>query len=127
MKRVILAAAAAALVVPTVSACEASKAADDASHKDHKVVYEVTGTVRKASVTYTDGNTSTSQDTEAKVPWRKSIATKGSVIVYQVLAQNMDMGGSGGKISCKITVDGKVEAENTSKGMGAIATCNTQP
>lgn len=90
------------------------------------MTYEVGGTVTKGDITYTDGGTSTTQNNGVKLPWKKKFTAKGSdVLVYQVMAQNATTGG--GKITCRITVDGKVVKTNASTGAASIATCDYTP
>ncbi|SFT45328.1 CD20-like family protein [Actinopolyspora lacussalsi subsp. righensis] len=85
-----------------------------------KVLYEVTGSGGASSITYGKG-TQTSQQTNAELPWSKETGIADSVQFYSLTAQN---GQSGGDITCKITVDGEVLAENTSNGQHAMVTCN---
>lgn len=92
----------------------AIKAVDDESKKEHTVLYEVTSESGTASVTYTkDGNMA--QETAAKTPWKKEIKQTGFNI-SSFSATNSD---KGGKISCKLTIDGKVE--KTAEGAGPFA------
>lgn len=87
---------------------------------DHTVLYEVGGTAKQASITVnTPGGITTIGD--KKLPWNKTYeAFKYSDIAASLIAQNK---GTSGKVTCKITVDGKVVAENTSGGPYGIATC----
>lgn len=89
-----------------------------------EVVYKVIGT-KKAAITYTDGGTKTSQETEAAIPWSKTIKTKSDAIVYQVSAQNGT--GSSKRVKCVILLDGKVVDQNVGKGQFAIASCQYTP
>jgi hypothetical protein len=85
------------------------------------VKYEVTGG-QGADVTYSkNGSGQTSQDNGAKTPWSKTVKIKGdpSLDTYTVLAQNSGTG----EIGCKISVDGKVVNENSSKGQFAVVDC----
>jgi hypothetical protein len=100
-----------------------AKSVDDASKKEHKVVYEVTGTGKALNITYsTDGGSGTAQESSAKLPWKKELTVTGLIPIYQVSAQN-DIGAAG-DITCRITVDGKELQKVTSKGEGAIASCS---
>lgn len=89
-----------------------------------KITYKVAGT-KKASLTYTDGGTKTSQETEANIPWTKTIKSKGDAIVYQISAQNS--GPQSKRVKCTIAVDGKVVDRNVGKGQFAIASCEYTP
>lgn len=85
-----------------------------------QVVYEITGSEGVNSITYGKGG-QTSQNTDAELPWSKKAQASDGVEFYSLSAQN---GQSGGDITCKITVDGKVLAENTSNGQYAVVSCN---
>jgi hypothetical protein len=80
------------------------------------VILEVTGP-KTADTTY-GLNVDQSQENGAKVPWKKTLTTE-DLTVATVVAQNKGKG----KISCKITVDGKVAKTNPSSGEYAVATC----
>lgn len=96
---------------------------DKQANESHTVVYKVTGTSKAASLTYTtDGSTSTEQLAGQKLPWSKTLQIKGLIPVYQVSAQNE--AGQTGTVTCTIEVDGKVVKTATSKGAGAIASCD---
>ena len=94
---------------------------DGAGDKSAKktIVLEVSG-AKKADITY-GLNSDQSQDNGAKVPWKKSLSSGEAMVIATVVAQNK----GSGSISCKITVDGKVVKENTSKGEYAVVTCTT--
>lgn len=106
------------------AAAEASVEAD----RDVTVLYEVTGTSAASSITYStysDGNSGTEQANDQPLPFSKEFTIKaGGTFDYSsfyLLAMNgMD---DTGDISCKITVDGKVVAEQTSTGEYASASC----
>jgi hypothetical protein len=113
---------AAALLVIGTAGCAATTTGEKSGA--HKITYKVTGT-KKASITYTDGGTKTSQDTEAKIPWTKTIKSNGDAIVYQLSAQNSTQASK--RVKCSISVDGKVVDTNIGKGQFAIASCQYQP
>ncbi|MGJ7909027.1 MmpS family transport accessory protein [Actinopolyspora sp. H202] len=85
-----------------------------------KVVYKVTGSGGASSITFGKGG-QTSQNTNAELPWSKTADATEGMEFYALSAQN---GQNGGDITCKITVDGEVLAENTSNGQYAMVTCN---
>jgi hypothetical protein len=92
-------------------------AADKSEAK--KIVIDVTGK-STADVTY-GLNADQSQEQDAKLPWKKSMSSSEAMTIVTVSAQNK----GSGTIGCKITVDGKLAKENTSKGRYAIVTCST--
>lgn len=91
-----------------------------------KVLYEVYGTAKSADLTMQTPN-GTSQQNGLAVPLTDKNGSVG--LAYQmktgefvyVAAQN---NGEYGEISCRITVEGKVIATNTSSGAYAIAQCD---
>ena len=89
----------------------------------HSITFEVTGDgVDTANnITYGVGGNS-SQDNGASLPWKKSSTAQDSFLMVDLVAQSGSDGN--GSISCKITVDGKVLVENTSRGSYAVVTCN---
>lgn len=87
------------------------------------VVYEVTGK-GSASVTYMKEGFSQEQQTSAKLPYRKQLQFKdkiGSFAPISLVAQHVS---GGGDLTCRVTVDGQVVAENTSSGQYAVVTCS---
>lgn len=103
---------------------ESSAAAD----RDVTVLYEVTGTAAASSITYstfTDGNSGSEQATDQPLPFSKEFTIKAGgdfdYASFSIFAMNgMD---DTGDISCKITVDGEVVAEQTATGEYASASC----
>lgn len=91
--------------------------AEDSKAGGKKVVLEVTGP-KSADITYGLG-TDQSQDNGAKLPWKKELTSKETLIIPTVVAQSK----GSGEITCKITVDGKVVKENASSGQFAVVTC----
>jgi hypothetical protein len=99
----------------------ASVAVNKANTTKHTVVYSVTGS-GTADITYdsfTNGNSGTSQDTGAAIPWSKTITGSGIFNVYSLTATLS----SGGTVTCSITVDGKQLASHTSTGQFASVDC----
>lgn len=110
---------AAGIVALGLSGCDAATAGET----EHTVVYKITGTSKKADLTYTtDGATTTEQSTETAVPWTKTLKIKTSLPVYQVSAQNSI--NQKGSLTCVIEVDGKQVKTATAKGEAAIASCD---
>jgi hypothetical protein len=88
----------------------------------HTVVYKITGTGKAATISYTtDGMTSTSSESNVKLPWQKSIELPGgqAIQVVSVIAQ----AGGSGSIHVSIEVDGKVIKEADASGYG-VATAS---
>lgn len=94
----------------------------------NSVVYEVTGDgSTAANITYmtmTGGNMGTEQATAAPLPFTKEVPLEDGgmfdVSTYSLTAQADD---SGTSISCKITVNGEVKAEQTSTGPYSVVSC----
>ncbi|ARC55962.1 Putative membrane protein mmpS5 [Frondihabitans sp. 762G35] len=92
------------------------------------VTYEVTGDGTKAMnvtyLTFNGGGSSQAQATSAPLPFKKVIPIKSDQLfessIFSLVAQADD----GTKISCKITVDGKVIQEQTSTGQYSVVTCS---
>ncbi|HXH36012.1 MAG TPA: MmpS family transport accessory protein [Plantibacter sp.] len=97
--------------------------------RDVTVVYEVTGTSAASSITYatfTDGNSGTEQANDQALPFTKEFTIKAGGTFDYTSFYLMAMNGMDdtGDISCKITVDGEVVAEQTSTGEYASASCS---
>ncbi|MFC3898281.1 MmpS family transport accessory protein [Lentzea rhizosphaerae] len=90
----------------------------------HTVVYEVTGPGGRApEIRFAVEGTNTVEKAEAVgLPWRKelTIPARPGLAVAQVMATN----GQGESISCTITVDGHVVANNTAKGEYTTVSCS---
>jgi len=84
-----------------------------------KVTYEVVGSSAYANNVTWSTQQGQQQDTEASLPWSRIFTTGSGFQSFVVLAQNS----GSGYISCKITVDGKVIASQTSTGQYATVTC----
>ncbi|PZG14794.1 hypothetical protein C1I95_21000 [Micromonospora craterilacus] len=82
-----------------------------------KIVLEVTGP-KTADVTY-GLNADQSQANGAKLPWKKELTSKETIVIPTIVAQSK----GSGKIKCKITIDGEVVKENASEGEFAVVTC----
>jgi hypothetical protein len=98
-----------------------------------KIVYEITSDASHVSATYatfSGGSVGEAQDNSATPPWSKTVTTKSSWVhsfslVGQMSPAAISGGGKDGTtISCKITVNGKVVAQQTSTGQYAAVTCN---
>lgn len=85
------------------------------------VVLEVTGTGDDVSITYSAGESGSAQIEDARLPWRKELTVDGVLKSVSLIATNGIE--SSGEITCKVTADGKVIAEQTSSGGFASASC----
>lgn len=96
------------------------------------VTYTLESDSQSVSATYTtldNGNIGQSQDNQATPPWTKELDVSDSFFKSFTLTGQMNpvLDGSaadGTTITCRITVDDKVVAEQTSTGQYAIVTCN---
>lgn len=96
----------------------AAEAAGSNSDAKKNIVLEVTGPA-KADITYLL-NSDTSQDSDAALPWKKTLSTSEALTIVNLSAQNS----GSGTITCKITMNGKVVKTNKSKGQYAVVTCS---
>lgn len=91
------------------------------------IVYEITGTIPDATVTYSTLDNGTVQSATASgqaLPWTKTLtAKKDGLLDVNVFSVSAVGGMESGDIGCKITVDGKVVSEQTASGQVAVASC----
>jgi len=85
----------------------------------YKVIYKITGTASRASLTYNNEQGGTEQ-TEVAIPWEKQFTVKRGEFLY-ISAQNE---GETGSVTCEIWVDGKKWKSSTSSGAYVIASCD---
>lgn len=100
------------------AACGGGDGGEDAAGT-HTVVYQVTGTAKSGTVSYTTPS-GTSRDSNATLPWHKKFKAKGSNSL-SVNAESRD----GGQIGCSITVDGVQVVTKTSSGEPVLAGCDS--
>lgn len=104
-----------------------AKVVNEVNNEANRVVtihYEVTGTAKEASITYTtigDGNASSNQDQPQTLPWSKDITTKG---LFKGGSLSVTTGAEGGEVACKVVVDGKEAKTAKASGNFATATCD---
>jgi hypothetical protein len=84
------------------------------------VEYEVTGTARAASLTLENDTGGTEQKT-VRIPWSQSYTGFGRGDFVYVSAQNE---GESGGLTCRVTVNGRVEFTSSSTGAYAICTAS---
>ncbi|SFO35918.1 DUF4190 domain-containing protein [Amycolatopsis rubida] len=115
------------LVIAIVWATAFTKAANDVNTEANRSVtvhYEVTGTAKDASITYTtfgDGSTSTNQEKPKSLPWSKDLSTKG---LFKGGSLAVTTGTEGGEVTCKVVVDGKETKTAKASGNFATASCD---
>ena len=93
-----------------------------------EVTYRVTGTTKKASLTYNNAQNGTDQtDVERfgtnslnSQPWTKTFTLRAGAFAY-LAAQN---GQSSGSITAEILINGRLLKSSTSKGQYVIASCS---
>jgi hypothetical protein len=96
------------------------------------VVYTLESDAQAVSATYstlTNGNIGSAQANSVAAPWTQEVQVEDTWIKSFTLVGQMNpvFDGSapdGTTITCRITVDGKVVAEQTSTGQYAAVTCN---
>ncbi|WP_037354624.1 DUF4190 domain-containing protein [Amycolatopsis orientalis] len=115
------------LVICIVWLATAAKVVNDVNNEANRSVtvhYEVTGTAKDASITYTtfgDGSTSTNQEHPQALPWSKDISTKG---LFKGGSLMVTTGTEGGEVTCKVIVDGKEAKTAKASGNFATASCD---
>lgn len=83
------------------------------------VVYEISGPPgATANINYWDADANTHQVNNAPLPWSTTISTTLPSVSANIMAQS-----DGSTISCKITVDGVVRANQNSDGHNAQTFC----
>ena len=102
---------------------------NDAVNKPHSVVYSVEGTIGKADISYysSDGSNNDNQVSTDNValPWSKTIKVKGDLSSFVVTAStHIGMHLKSGKLSCTVSVDGKIVSRDSARGSGNIVTCD---
>ncbi|MGW5311995.1 MmpS family transport accessory protein [Nocardia thailandica] len=92
---------------------------DKEANREVTVSYEVTGT-GTGSVFFSGRNFDVAQETDVTLPWSKTVTMDGLVKIVSLTATG---GEEDGEIGCRITVGGKVIAEQTANGPYASANC----
>ncbi|MEV0854358.1 MmpS family transport accessory protein [Nocardia fluminea] len=83
------------------------------------VSYEAGGS-GTSTVIYTDGSLDVVTESDTALPWSKNVTITGLV---KFVSLSVMSGIDGGTVSCKITVGGKVIAEDQATGQLASASC----
>ena len=83
------------------------------------VVYEVFGPAGStANINYWDAEANTHQVNAAALPWSQTVSTTLPSVSANIMVQ-----GDGGRIGCRITVDGMVREERSSDGVNPQTFC----
>lgn len=83
------------------------------------IIYEVisdSGSLN--NVTWFDENSAMQQDTNVPAPWTLTVNNRSSFVTAGVTAQT-----DGTSVTCRVIVDGEVEAEETATGQFAVVNC----
>jgi hypothetical protein len=121
------------LVLVLVAWAASKGAAKSAASGTVQVVYSVESDAPTVSVTYTTlngGNIGQEQTNNAPPPFAKTMQVENSFLKSFTMTASIDFAldltttPPNYKITCRITVDGKVVAEQTSTGHAAIVTCS---
>lgn len=103
----------------TLSALVAGPALADTG--SHEVVYEIWAESAAQATTinyYEDGNKPESP-ANVPLPWKVTVHNSASDPIYALSAENSDLGA----LSCRITIDGVVRDEQTTRGMHSSVGC----
>ncbi|MDL9938431.1 MmpS family transport accessory protein [Gordonia sp. ABSL1-1] len=95
---------------------------DKESKREVTVVYRVTGNGANASITFTDKDFNIAQETNAKLPWEKTVVITGLGKTASLTVTNDE--NDNAKSTCEILVDGQVRFTQTAAGPYASATCS---
>jgi hypothetical protein len=103
---------------------KAAKEVEDEANREVVIVYEVTGDVPSADITYTvAGETvETHTETVTTLPWTKEATVKG---LFKEGLVRITAGAEGGNVGCRITMDGKEIEKATASGPYATADCDS--
>lgn len=97
--------------------------AAEPSGKGKTVVYEVisdSGSLN--SVTYFDENSAIQQESSPSAPWTKTVKNTSTFVIAGVTAQT-----DGTSVTCRVSIDGEVEDEQTATGQYALVSCTAGP
>lgn len=89
---------------------------------------EATSSATRASVTWNNGEGGTDQESPARMPWSRTITVdperSAGGIYFSVSTYYSGSQSSDTTLTCRLTRDGQVVDEQTSRGMYATASCN---
>lgn len=114
------------LVICIIWTATATKAVSDLNTEANRSVtvhYEVSGTAKDATITYStmSGSDLSTNQEQAKLPWSKDVTAQGLVKGGTL---TVTTGAGGGNATCKVVVDGKESKTATASGQFATASCN---
>ncbi|MEV0299348.1 MmpS family transport accessory protein [Nocardia sp. NPDC050710] len=85
------------------------------------VLYEVTATAGSAhSIAYVGGDNSLQMEVAVVLPWSKRVVNTAATPITGLNVQRNGFG----DITCRITVNGRIKAEQTASGLYAVVNCN---
>ena len=96
---------------------------DKESKSEAVVTYRVKGEGTGVTITYSDKDFNTAQETQASLPWEKNVTLTGFGKTASLTATNDVQASAGTPITCEIVIDGQVKNTQTSKGPAATASC----
>ncbi|GAA1480342.1 hypothetical protein GCM10009624_07820 [Gordonia sinesedis] len=99
----------------------AANEVDKAVNSEVTVTYRVTGE-GTASVTWTDQNFNTAQESNAQLPWEKEVKVSGLGKIASLTVTNNESDSA--RSTCEILVGGQVKYTQTATGPFASASCS---
>ena len=99
---------------------DSGKSDAPAAKGGHLIVYEVTGKVGTADITYVDAGNKVKDVPGAALPWRMSVTVSGFLPLAIVTALADD----GATVTCRITVDGKQVVQKSSTDNVSLVECD---
>lgn len=93
---------------------------DKEAKREVTVSYEAGGT-GTASITYAGKGLDLGQESDVALPWSKDIELDGLV---KFVSLNVRTGSEGGEVTCTITANGKIIAQDQASGPFAVAGCS---
>jgi hypothetical protein len=117
-----------AVTAPAADPADSAAPAEEAA-ASRTVVYEVTSDAGTAGnvtyLTFNNGGSGQEQATEAPLPFSKTIDLEDDgMFESSIFSLTAQASADATTISCKITADGKVVAEQTSTGQYAVVSCS---
>ncbi|MGV0868744.1 MmpS family transport accessory protein [Corynebacterium kalidii] len=94
---------------------------DKDMNAEHTITYQISGDTTDANVTYSVGESNTTQENGVASGWSKEVTVTGFWGASLIATNSMN---GGGTITCQILVNGDVINENTATGDYASASCS---
>lgn len=93
------------------------------SGEGKQITYEViSDSATLNNVTWFDENSALQQESSVAAPWSLQLSNASTVSIIGVTAQT-----DGQSVTCRVIVDGEVEAEETATGQYAVVNCTANP